>query len=126
MKSKSSLLLIAILLLGFKNIATAQPDSTRVAMNYFMAKDPGTNTSSANISMWPNPASGRVKIYVNSLQPGDRGQCILYNEAGKACAMQTISNGTNELFFGSLQRGMYYVKIILHNKIAITKKLTII
>ena len=63
----------------------AQSDTTKIAMNAFMAKDPGGNTSPANISMWPNPANGNVKLYINSLQFGDRGQFVVFNTAGKSC-----------------------------------------
>jgi hypothetical protein len=114
--------LCAILISG-KNIVAAQSDSTSVTMNTFMAKNPGGNASLANVSMWPNPARGSVNIYINSIRTGDRGQCVMYNSNGTACAVTNLSNGTNKVYFSSLPEGIYYLNIRLHNDIIFSKRL---
>src|SRR5690349_15975476 len=114
--------LCAILISG-KNIVAAQSDSTRVAMNTFMAKNPGGNASLANVSMYPNPARGSVNIYINSFQTGDRGQCVMYNSNGTACVVTNLSNGNNRIYFSSLPEGMYYLNIRLHDNIIFSKRL---
>jgi hypothetical protein len=104
----------------------AQSDTTKIAMNAFMAKDPGGNTSPANISMWPNPANGNVKLYINSLQLGDRGQFVVFNTAGKSCLTGNINTGTNNIYLAALPDGVYFIRVLLQNKIAITKKLVVV
>ena len=116
--------LCAIMISGINKVA-AQPDSTRVMMNTFMAKNPGGNASLANISMWPNPARGSVNVYINSIQPSDRGQCIVYNSGGVSCVITNLSNGNNKIYFSSLPEGMYYLNIKLHNNIVFSKKLIV-
>ena len=116
---------VAVCALMMIGKAIAQPDSTEVMMNTYMAKDPGGNASIANISMWPNPAKGRVNIYMNSIRPGDRGQCVVFNSAGISCIVANISNGTNRIYFSSLPEGMYFVNIRLHNNIIFSKKLIV-
>jgi len=116
---------VVCVLMMIGNNVSAQPDSTRTTMNTFMAKNPGGNASLANISMWPNPAKGSVNIYMNSIQPGDRGQCVVYNDAGRSCVVANISNGSNRIYFSSLPEGMYFLNIRLHNNIIFSKKLIV-
>ena len=116
--------LCAMIISGI-NIVAAQADSTRVMMNTFMAKNPGGNASLANVSMWPNPAKGSVNVYINSIQPGDKGQAVVFNSSGTACAIANLSNGNNKVYFSSLPEGMYFLNIKLNNNIVFSKKLMV-
>ena len=117
--------LCAFCLFALQLTAAAQQHDSTVAMNYTLAKNSGTNTSPANINMFPNPATGVVYIYLNTLQPGHVGQCILYNEQGVPCAMQNISNGNNAISLALLPSGIYTIRILLHEGMPVTKKLVI-
>lgn len=116
--------LCAMMMMGINKVA-AQVDTTTVMMNTFMAKDPGGNASPANVSMWPNPAKGSVNVYINSIRPGDRGQVVVYNTAGKACTAANLQNGNNKVYLNALQDGIYFLNIKLQNNIVFSKKLMI-
>ena len=121
-------LLMAVCLLAFtrNDVARAQADSATIAMNTFMAKDPGGNASLANISMWPNPATGSVNVYMNSIRPGDRGQAVLFTTGGTPRIITNLQNGNNKIYFGSLPPGIYFLNVRLHNSIIFSKKLIVI
>ncbi|MBG9378611.1 T9SS type A sorting domain-containing protein [Panacibacter sp. DH6] len=116
--------MICVIALMSLNGASAQSGSNNIAMNTFMAK-PGNSASPANVSMWPNPASGSVNVYINSIREGDRGQVVLYNAAGKPCIISNLQNGNNKVFFNALPAGMYYASIKLKNNIVFSKKLIV-
>jgi hypothetical protein len=123
---KTILIAICVFFLTVRiNTVAAQTDSTRVMMNTFMAKDPGGNASPANISMWPNPAKGSVNVYLNTVQPGDRGQCVIYNNSGTACIVANLQNGNNRIYFSALPEGYYFLNIKLHDNIVFSKKLIV-
>ncbi len=125
MKNTKILSLLLGLLLGFTSIASAQQDSSAVTMNYNISKISGINTGTANVNMYPNPATNVVFLYLNTIQAGHTGQCIVYNAAGVPCAMQNITNGTNAVSLAQLPAGMYTVRILLKEGETVTKKLIV-
>lgn len=120
------LILAALFWMAASNSLVAQPASTaEITMHTFMAKNPGGNATPANISMWPNPARGSVNIYINSIKPGDRGECVFYNSAGRAAFITNLQNGNNKIFFNSLPEGLYLLNIKLRDGIVFSKKLVV-
>lgn len=125
MKKRYTPLLLAFLICASINLLQAQTNMITVA---YAANTniPITKSAAAEkIKMFPNPAIGSVKIYVNSLQPGETGECIIYNTNGNRVVSNYVQNGTNQVLLGSLPAGMYFVKFLLHNNVIATKTLCV-
>lgn len=121
-----TLIIGAFLLTITTGKAFAQADSTRLAMNNYMSKTIGGNATAANVGLWPSPAKGTVHIYLNTIQQGDRGECVIFNTQGVRCVSDNIQNGNNSILVSSLPEGIYFAKIILHNQLVVTKKFMIV
>src|SRR4051812_26216997 len=108
---KHLFIVLCLLMLVTANTVNAQADSDNISMNTFMAFNPGGNASLANISMWPNPATGMVNIYINSIRPGDRGEAVIVNTSGTPCIVNNLQNGINKIYFNSIAEGIYFLHI---------------
>lgn len=93
-------------------------------MNAYTPKNTG-NSSSANISIWPNPAVSSIKIYLNTLRQDDKGECVIYNSNGQPCVSNIIRNGTNQALLTGLPSGIYFAKIMLQNIVVVSRKLIV-
>lgn len=110
MKNKYYIPLLILFFLRFSGVSYSQVDSTQITMNAYTPKNTG-NSSSANISIWPNTAVSSIKIYLNTLRQGDKGECVIYNSNGQPCVSNIIRNGTNQVLLTGLPSGIYFAKL---------------
>lgn len=78
-----------------------------------------------SLQVWPNPAKDWVRVSVNSIKPGDTGECVIYNSNGIISKRQIINSGTNEVNTAHLQSGAYFVEVISRNKNIDTEKIIV-
>lgn len=124
MKNKYYIPLLILFFLRFSGVSYSQVDSTQITMNAYTPKNTG-NSSSANISIWPNPAVSSIKISLNTLRQGDKGECVIYNSNGQPCLSNIIRNGTNQALLTGLPSGIYFAKIMLQNIVVVSRKLIV-
>lgn len=77
------------------------------------------------LQVWPNPAKDWVRVSVNSIKPGDTGECVIYNSNGVISKRQIINSGTNEVNTANLQSGTYFVEVISRNRNIDTEKIIV-
>ena len=125
MKYKTLWMPVFLLFFFHKSFATGIPDTTLNKQDDSFAEFANPQTLNTSIKVWPNPAKNYVMVSVNSLQPGETGETILYNFTGIPCALGHISNGINEIDTGNLESGIYMLEILTQNKLHETRRLVI-
>jgi Secretion system C-terminal sorting domain len=72
--------------------------------------------------LFPNPSSGHAKVMLSDITDGT--QVLLMDNVGRTLKTVTLKN-SNTVDLNSLQRGVYFVKVVSPNGDANVKKLTV-
>lgn len=105
--------------------------STDTSGNGYISMDDPSKTpfssriGTSNIYIWPNPAREKIDVYINSINPSEDGECIIYNNAGQPVFKQWVSGGNNDLYLGNVEEGLYIVTIANRQRDIVSKKILI-
>jgi len=56
-----------------------------IAMNYTSYTPFADKIDSEAVYIWPNPAKGKIIVYVNGFRENEQGECLVYNNDGNSC-----------------------------------------
>ncbi|TKK67226.1 T9SS type A sorting domain-containing protein [Ilyomonas limi] len=124
-------LALPVMMLAATNTLKAQQDTTVPQNNVVMNAYTYTpvlyqrGTSSANMRLFPNPASGATNIYINSIKGEDNGQVVIYNTNGTPVYKNIIKTGNNSVDLGNFSDGMYIIKVFTRDRFVYTYKLMV-
>ena len=82
-----------------------------------------TDTANANIRVLPNPSSGMIVLMLGDANTNAfvQGQAIVYNGGGQPVAQKSYTTGTNNIYVGNLSNGMYFLRVMPKNGVAVVK-----
>src|SRR4051812_10909113 len=94
---------LSVIMPAAVNTLKAQQNNTETNKNVVMNTYTYTpvlyqrGTSTANMQMFPNPATSRTTIYINSIKDGDNGEVVIYNTNGTPVYKNIIRTGNNNI-----------------------------
>lgn len=124
-------LALSVIMPAAINTLQAQQDTTEPQNNVVMNTYTYTpvlyerGTSSADMRLFPNPASSSTNIYINSIKDKDNGEVVIYNTNGTPVYKNILKTGNNAIDLGNLSDGMYIVKVFMRDRFMYTHKLMI-
>ena len=124
-------LVLSVIMPAAANTLKAQQDTTVPQNNVVMNTYTYTpvlyerGTSSAEMRLFPNPASSTASIYINSIKDRDNGQVVIYNTKGTPVYKNTIQTGNNSIDLGNFSNGIYIVKVFTGDRFVYTYKLMV-
>lgn len=69
--------------------------------------------STSQISIYPNPTEGLLKIDLYGLESDQTAQLNLYDLSGKLVTSQQAATSFSEIYFMDQPKGMYILKIVI-------------
>jgi len=95
------------------------PDIGAIESVFVLIKDKSQLSNSVIIS--PNPASSKINIY----SPVKIKMLIISNLSGKFAQQNSVLSNSAQIDISNLPNGLYLIKILLDNKLTVTKKVII-
>lgn len=124
-------LVLSLMTLTAVNTLKAQRNTTNPQNNVVMNNYTYTpvlyqrGTSTADMRLFPNPATNTTNIYINSIKDNDNGEVAIYNSTGTTVYKNTLRTGNNSIDLGNFSNGMYIVKIFKRDRFVYTYKLMV-